>query len=155
MNSQRKHDQANHRSAPVKRPKFLARLSKELKREFVSEIIRRDFSGWAELSEWLKDRGVIASKSTLHRYGQKLKQRYESIDKEIEDTGGIASRYLLLTADLEGGEIAGILQDLGRARMIELAAMDRLHRLMTADHIIYQTEPSEATPASDQGAQRA
>lgn len=47
-------------------------------------LAERNFSGYAELENLLRERGFVLSKSAIHRYGQKIERRMAAIRASTE-----------------------------------------------------------------------
>lgn len=79
-----------------RRSKLLA-LPSEVREQLDQEIIRRGFSGYKELAEWIRSLGHETSESGLQRHGKQLERRIEqiriatdeakAIEKAVEDDG--------------------------------------------------------------------
>lgn len=48
------------------------------------ELAARNFTGYAELEDWLRGQGFEISKSAIHRYGQKIERRMAAIKASTE-----------------------------------------------------------------------
>lgn len=48
------------------------------------ELSARNFTGYTELEDWLREQGFEISKSAIHRYGQKIERRMAAIRASTE-----------------------------------------------------------------------
>ena len=55
------------------------------------ELINRSFAGYEELEALLREKGFRISKSSIHRYGEKLEQRTAAIKSSTEAAKAIAA----------------------------------------------------------------
>lgn len=62
----------------------ISQLPDAIRDELDAELVKRSFSGYVALAEWLKEKGFGISKSALHRYGQDFAARVEAIRKSTE-----------------------------------------------------------------------
>lgn len=53
-------------------------LSNEHKQQLDEQLLANHFSDYEYLEKWLRELGYKISKSSLHRYGQKLEQKYKA-----------------------------------------------------------------------------
>lgn len=58
-------------------------LSPEHKK-LLEERLKRGFNGYVELAEWLQAEGYKISKSSVHRYGQKLERKLAAVQASTE-----------------------------------------------------------------------
>lgn len=66
------------------KPSSITQLPDAIRDELDAELVKRSFSGYAALAEWLESKGFGISKSALHRYGQDFAARVEAIRKSTE-----------------------------------------------------------------------
>lgn len=59
-------------------------LPEDVRSALNQELAARNFTGYAELEEWLRGRGFEVSKSAIHRYGQKIERRMAAIRASTE-----------------------------------------------------------------------
>ncbi|TNG92276.1 DUF3486 family protein [Pasteurellaceae bacterium USgator11] len=72
-------------------------LPEEVRRWLERALTESGFSGYVELENLLKEKGYQISKSAIHRYGQKLERRFQSIKSSTE-----AARLIAEGAEDEG-----------------------------------------------------
>ena len=87
------------------RPKVL-QLPEEVRRELDSRLIANGFGSYAEITDWLRERGFSIGVSSVKRYGAGIAQRIENIrlataaaESLVEaagDTGALADASLRL-----------------------------------------------------------
>jgi len=65
-------------------------LPDEVKAELNRKLIRRGFSGYVALAEWLEAKGFGISKSAIHRYGQDFEERLAALKVATEQAKAIA-----------------------------------------------------------------
>ena len=58
-------------------------LSPEHKK-LLEDRLKRGFNGYVELAEWLQAEGYKISKSSVHRYGQKLERKLAAVQASTE-----------------------------------------------------------------------
>lgn len=79
-----------------------------------SQLIQRGFSGYEELSAWLKSLGFDISKSAIHRHGSELEQEFEEAMTDARRTRALA-RASRESGDHDDGALlesaSGIMQD--------------------------------------------
>ncbi|WP_435100816.1 DUF3486 family protein [Arhodomonas sp. AD133] len=66
-------------------------LPDDIRTELDRRLAQSGFSGYAELAEWLTGQGYQISRSAVHRYGQRLERRMETIRASTEAARQIAS----------------------------------------------------------------
>lgn len=59
-------------------------LPEEVRNALNQELADRNFTGYAELEDWLRGQGFEISKSAIHRYGQKIERRMAAIKASTE-----------------------------------------------------------------------
>lgn len=59
-------------------------LPQEVREALNQELAARNFTGYAELEDWLRGQGFEISKSAIHRYGQKIERRMAAIKASTE-----------------------------------------------------------------------
>jgi len=59
-------------------------LPEETREALNRELAARNFTGYAELEDWLRGQGFEISKSAIHRYGQKIERRMAAIRASTE-----------------------------------------------------------------------
>ncbi len=64
-------------------------LPEEIRAELNRRLISGGFSGYEALAEWLGEQGWEFSKSSVHRYGQKLEKRLAAIRIATEEARAI------------------------------------------------------------------
>lgn len=57
----------------------IEKLPAELRQALDKLVLDSNFSGYEAIADYFKERGYSLSKSTVHRYGQKLERRLEAI----------------------------------------------------------------------------
>lgn len=65
-------------------------LPEEIRAELNRRLISGGFSGYEALAEWLGEQGWGFSKSSVHRYGQKLEKRLAAIRIATEQARAVA-----------------------------------------------------------------
>ena len=70
-----------------------------------SELVKRQFSGYEQLAELLSEQGYQISKSSVHRYGEKLETRIARIAASTEAAKAIAAT----TPDAEDARSAALI----------------------------------------------
>jgi len=59
-------------------------LPEEVRNALNQELAARNFTGYAELEDWLRGQGFEISRSAIHRYGQKIERRMAAIRASTE-----------------------------------------------------------------------
>jgi len=59
-------------------------LPEEVRNALNQALAARNFTGYAELEEWLRGQGFEISRSAIHRYGQKIERRMAAIRASTE-----------------------------------------------------------------------
>lgn len=91
------------------RPTGVGALPPELRAELDSLLIKYNFSNYEVLAEHIRTKGGSVSKSSLHRYGQRLERRMEAIKASTEAAKLIAAQADD-DADALGGSVLSIIQ---------------------------------------------
>lgn len=73
------------------------------------EIVRRGFSGYAELEKWLGGLGISIGKSSIHRYGANLERKLSAIKASTEAAKLIAAEAPD-DADQRSGAVISMIQ---------------------------------------------
>jgi Glu-tRNA(Gln) amidotransferase subunit E-like FAD-binding protein len=68
----------------VGRESSVTALPEEVRNALNQELAARNFTGYAELEDWLRGQGFEISKSAIHRYGQKIERRMAAIKASTE-----------------------------------------------------------------------
>lgn len=72
-------------------------------------LLDSSFSGYEAIANYFKERGYSLSKSSVHRYGQKLEQRLQAI-KASTDAAKLIVAQTNDDADALGGSVLSIIQ---------------------------------------------
>ncbi|MDX2110612.1 MAG: DUF3486 family protein [Verrucomicrobiota bacterium] len=62
----------------------ISQLPEATRKALDHELLKRSFSGYADLETWLGDQGFRISKSAIHRYGQDFASKIEAIRKSTD-----------------------------------------------------------------------
>lgn len=92
----------------MKRAKIKA-LPADVREGLDAELVKRGFSGYADLEKWLAERGVTVSKSSIHRYGSNLEKRLAAIKASTEAAKLIAAEARD-DADQRSGAVISMIQ---------------------------------------------
>ncbi|MDC8804228.1 DUF3486 family protein [Halomonas pacifica] len=89
-------------------------LPPELREELNERLVNSGFAGYEDLAEWLEASGHKISKSSIHRYGEDLKEEFEEAMGDVRKTTELA-RAMAAQDDDESGALidatARIVQD--------------------------------------------
>lgn len=89
-------------------------LPPEMREELNERLVSSGFQGYQELSEWLGERGIQISRSSVQRYGQDLQQEFELAMGDVRKTTEMAKALADSIEDEKGdliGSTAAIVQD--------------------------------------------
>lgn len=89
-------------------------LPPEMREELNERLVSSGFQGYQELSEWLGERGIQISRSSVQRYGQDLQEEFELAMGNVRRTTEMAKALADTIDDPEGnliGSTAAIVQD--------------------------------------------
>ena len=70
----------------------LAILPDDIRQNFERKLAENGFSNYTELTEWLREQGFEVSRSSVHRYGQKIERRFAAIKDSTEAARLIADQ---------------------------------------------------------------
>ena len=111
---------------------IIATLPEEVRRAFELKLAENGFGNYTELTEWLNEQGYEISRAAVHRYGQKVQRRFESIRASTEaarliaegasDEGDTRSEALMAMLQTE---LFDALVAIGEMPSEELGALDR------------------------------
>lgn len=153
------------------------RLNAEDKQWLDSELTRRGFSGYDELEELCRERGIDISSSSLHRYGQSFRDRVDAVkmiteqakavvESAPDDEGAVNEALMRLvqeklftfvieaelgTDKMDLGKVARAIADLGRASVSQkrLAAEARQQALLDAANRVDTAAQERGLSAED------
>jgi hypothetical protein len=66
-------------------------LPPEVRKELEHRIVERAFSGYEELAEWLQAQGYHIAHDSIQRYGWRLRQKIDMMERLAEDAKAIAA----------------------------------------------------------------
>lgn len=66
------------------RESSISALPESVRSALDAALVARNFSGYVALEAWLRDQGFEISKSSIHRYGQKIERRMAAIKASTE-----------------------------------------------------------------------
>lgn len=111
---------------------IIATLPEDVRRAFELKLAENGFGNYTELTEWLNEQGYEISRAAVHRYGQKVQRRFESIKASTEaarliaegasDEGDTRSEALMAMLQTE---LFDALVAIGEMPSEELGALDR------------------------------
>ena len=111
---------------------IIATLPEDVRRAFELKLAENGFGNYTELTEWLNAQGYEISRAAVHRYGQKVQRRFESIKASTEaarliaegaaDEGDTRSEALMAMLQTE---LFDALVQIGEMPSEELNALDR------------------------------
>ncbi len=67
----------------------VATLDPKVREQLEAVLIQTSFSGYEQLSAWLKDQGIDISKSALHRFGADFQRRVDALKLATEQARAI------------------------------------------------------------------
>lgn len=114
-------------------------LPPELKAQLERLLADGNHEGYAALAEWLKSLGYAISKSSVHRYGQRVQAVMNRIKASTE-----AARLLAQSAPDEADEHSAAV-----LRIVQSALFDALTRVAEASE---ETDPAEQVKVLSQAA---
>lgn len=77
-------------------------LPQELREELNERLVSSGFQGYADLAEWLSERGFDISRSSLQRYGQGLQEDFDEAMGDVRKTTELAKAYVESDEDTQG-----------------------------------------------------
>lgn len=111
------------------RPSPIDDLSPEQRKQFESELIRRNFKDYDGLAEWLRASGLEISRSSAYRHGSKLQRRLQNVRNSTEaarliaeaapDDADLRSAAVISLVQSELFDVMVTLQDLDEAEPFE------------------------------------
>lgn len=84
-------------------------LPGELRAELDALLIKHSFSNYVELADHIRNKGGVISKSSLHRYGQKLDRRLQAI-KASTDAAKLLAAQVEDTENHLSGSVISLVQ---------------------------------------------
>ena len=118
---------------------IIATLPEDVRRAFELKLAENGFGNYTELTEWLNAQGYEISRAAVHRYGQKVQRRFESIKASTEaarliaegaaDEGDTRSEALMAKQQTE---LYDALVAIGDIPDSELNAVDRFGMMSEA-----------------------
>lgn len=96
------------------RTNAIEQLPPEVKAWLDKALLKQGFGGYEALAEYLKGQGYALSRSSLHRYGQKLERRLSAIRASTE-----AARMLAANVDDTENHLSGSVISLVQTELFE------------------------------------
>lgn len=90
-------------------------LPQEVRRWLERALTERNFTGYAELEELLKDKGFVITRSSLQRFGYKMEQQLARVRAATE-----AARLMAREAEDDSDDRSGGLMALIQTEMIDI-----------------------------------
>lgn len=105
-------------------------LPQDVRRWLERALTERNFTGYAELEELLKDKGYVITRSSLQRFGYKMEQKLARVRAATE-----AARLMAREAEDDSDDRSG-----GLMALIQTELIDILMRLKEVDY----SDPKES-----------
>lgn len=77
-------------------------LPPELREQLNERLVNSGFAGYEALAEWLEENGHKISKSSIHRYGEELREEFEDAMGAVRRTTEMAKAMADAVEDEEG-----------------------------------------------------
>lgn len=87
----------------------IKQLPDPVRAQLDAQLVKRGFSGYAELEKWLAGLGVSVGKSSIHRYGSNLERKLSAIKASTEAAKLIAAEAPD-DADQRSGAVISMIQ---------------------------------------------
>lgn len=93
------------------------KLSQDDRNELDNRLIANSFSGYEGLSDWLESKGYKISKSSVHRYGSKLEEKFAAIAASTQ-----AAKTLVAAAPDDDGSVNELVLRMVQDELLKLLA---------------------------------
>lgn len=103
-------------------------LPPETREELNERLVSSGFQGYQELSEWLSERGIQISRSSVQRYGQDLQEEFELAMGDVRKTTEMAKAFTESNDDTKGALVDAT------ARMVQEQLLRITMALRNAEH---------------------
>lgn len=124
------------------RESAVSALPREVQDELNRQLIDQNFTGYEDFETWLRNLGYEISKSSIHRYGQKIERRMAAIRASTEaakfiteaagDDQDARSEAVIALVQTEMFDSIIAIQEAGNEDDDKLSAADRIGLMSTA-----------------------
>ena len=108
---------------------FVSSLNAQTVTELNTRIRESSYLDSLSIAEWLKDRGVDVSKSSVHRYIQKLRAR-----DGYDEPSGTFDLAIAMRGNTGRKELDSLFRELGRVEHERQELLDRIRDIMKPAH---------------------